>query len=318
MKIAMLEPLAVSAECLEREAEIFKKAGHEVFLTLKPLLDSQKLEAAKDADVLIIANSPLPAGLLESSPKVKMISVAFTGVDHLPAAEVKARGITVSNSQGYATIPVAELVFGAAITLLRNVIPCDAAARAGKTKDGLVGTELYGKRLGIIGFGAIGRSVAKIGQAFGCETVAFDVSLEGEAGSLVEGTKILELDDILATSDIISLHVPLTPQTRGLIGKEKLGLIKKTAVLINMARGPVVDSQALADALNNGDIAGAALDVFDVEPPLPLSEPLLGAKNTVLTPHIGFASKESMVRRAGIAFGNISAWLAGEPRNVSI
>jgi D-3-phosphoglycerate dehydrogenase len=316
MKIAMLEPLAVSLECLEKEAAPLREAGHEVAFALKPLTDFEKLEAAKGADVLIIANSPLPAGLLESSPEVKMISVAFTGVDHLQASEIRKRGIIVSNSQGYATTPVAELVFGAAIAALRNIALCDQAARSGKTKDGLVGSELRGKTFGIVGLGAIGKEVAKIAKAFGCEIVAYDNA--AEVGSEIEGAKILALDDVLRESDIVSLHVPLTSETKGLIGKEKLALMKKSAVLVNMARGPVVDSQALAGALNNGDLAGAAVDVFDAEPPLPKSEPLLSAKNTVLTPHIGFASKESMVRRAGIAFGNVSAWLAGSPRNVSI
>jgi D-3-phosphoglycerate dehydrogenase len=314
MKIVMLEPLAVQSEYLEQLAKPFIAAGHSVSLTTTPLSDAEKLERSKDADAIIIANGALSPQLVDAAQNLKYISVAFTGVDHVPEANIKAKQIVVSNAQGYATISVTELVFGGLIAALRNIIPCDAATRSGKTKDGLVGTELYGKVFGIVGFGAIGRSVGKIALAFGCRVVAYDPSLQ--VGSETDDVPAVELDALLQVSDIISLHLPLTEETKHLINKERLSLLKKTAVVVNQARGPVVDSQALADALNSGSIAAAVIDVFDQEPPIPESQPLLHAKNTVLTPHVGFASKESMIRRADIAFGNVQAWLDGKPINV--
>jgi D-3-phosphoglycerate dehydrogenase len=306
MKIAMLEPLAVEQEYLDKLAKPFIEAGHKVSLTTKPLSPEEKLEQAKDADAIIIANSPLAPELVDAAANLKYISVAFTGVDHVPEKNVKAKNIVVSNAQGYATVSVTELVFGATITALRNIIPCDAATRAGKTKDGLVGTELYGKTFGIVGFGAIGRSVGKIAVAFGCNVIAYDPFLK--VGEKSDGVPAVELNELLKTSDIISLHLPLTDETRHLINKERLAAIKSSAVIINQARGPVVDSEALAEALNTGKIAAAVVDVFDQEPPIPSSQPVLHAKNTVLTPHVGFASKESMIRRADIAFDNVKAW----------
>ncbi|WP_313183418.1 NAD(P)-dependent oxidoreductase [Lacrimispora sp.] len=316
MKIAMLEPLAVEAAYLEKLAKPFIEAGHSVSLTTKSLTQEEQLELAKDANAIIIANSPLSPELVDAAKNLKMISVAFTGVDHVPAANVKAKNILVSNAQGYATVSVTELVFGSAIAALRNIIPCDAATREGRTKDGLVGTELFGKTFGIVGFGAIGRSVGKIALAFGCSVQAYDPFLK--VGEVYDGVPAVELEELLKTSDIISLHLPLTEETHHLINKERLALLKKSTVLINQARGPVIDSEALATALNTGQIAAAVIDVFDQEPPIPDSQPLLHAKNTVLTPHIGFASKESMIRRADIAFENVQAWLDGEPINVKL
>ncbi|MDR1541522.1 MAG: hydroxyacid dehydrogenase [Clostridiales bacterium] len=314
MKIAMLEPLAVEASYLKELAKPFEDAGYEVSLALKPLSEEEKAIASKDADAIIIASAPLSSALVENAQNLKMISVAFTGVDHVPAQKINEKGIIVSNAQGYATVSVTELVFGSAIAAMRNIIACDEACRSGKTKDGLVGVELYGKTFGIVGYGAIGRSVGKIAAAFGCKVIAYDPFLK--AGEKCSEAEYCDLDDLLRKSDIVSLHLPLTDDTKHLINKEKLALMKKTAVLINQARGPVVDSSALAEALNSGSIAAAAIDVFDQEPPLPESQALLHAKNTVLTPHVGFASKESMVRRAAIAFENVQAWLDGKPINV--
>jgi D-3-phosphoglycerate dehydrogenase len=314
MKIAMLEPLAVEIEYLEELAKPLKEAGHSVSLTTQVLTPEEKLERTKDADAIIIANSTLAPELVDAAKNLKMISVAFTGVDHVPEKNIKEKNILVSNAQGYATVAVTELVFGAAITALRNIIPCDEAVRAGRTKDGLVGTELYGKTFGIVGFGAIGRSVAKIALAFGCHCIAYEPTLK--VGEISDGVLAVELDELLKVSDIISLHLPLTEQTHHLINKERLALIKKSALLINQARGPVIDSVALKEALNSGQIAAAVIDVFDQEPPIPETQPLLHAKNTVLTPHIGFASKESMVRRAAIAFDNVKGWIDGKPINV--
>ncbi len=174
-------------------------------------------------------------------------------------------------------------------------------------------TDLFGKTLGVIGTGAIGKRVAEIGLAFGCKVIAYNRS---ENKDLVnQGVIYKPLEDILKESDIATIHLPLTKDTRGLINAEKLNLMKKNALLINTARGPIVDNEALSEALKSGQLGGAGIDVFDMEPPLPLEYPLLNSPNTVLTPHIGFATKEAMQRRAKITFENIIRWIEGNPQN---
>ena len=153
--------------------------------------------------------------------------------------------------------------------------------------------------------------MARIANAFGCEVLAYSRTVRN-----VEGVKYVDLDTLLSTCDIVSLHTPLTDQTRGMIGKEQFAKMKKNAVLINTSRGPVVDEEALAQALNDGVIAGACVDVFKEEPPLDPSKPLLSAKNILVTPHVGFATKEALVKRAVIVFDNIVAFLDGKPQNV--
>ncbi|MDR1536618.1 MAG: hypothetical protein LBU32_01230 [Clostridiales bacterium] len=186
----------------------------------------------------------------------------------------------------------------------------------GKDQRWPAGTELFGKTFGIVGFGAIGKGVAKVAQAFGRKAVAYEKGKN--PGDSMDVVEFATLDGFLSESDTASLHVPLVDEARGLINKVRLSLMKSAALLINAARDPIVDSQVLADALNNDKLAGAVIDVFDAEPPLPASQPLLHAKNTVLAPPVGFDSKESMIRRAGITFGHISAWISGKPVNVKL
>ncbi|WP_455631815.1 NAD(P)-dependent oxidoreductase [Megamonas sp.] len=171
--------------------------------------------------------------------------------------------------------------------------------------------ELCKKRFGIIGAGAIGLKTARLAEAFGCEVYAYSRTPKN-----IEGMKFVGLDELLATCDIVSVHVPLTPQTKDLINAENIVKMKPNAILINTARGPVVNAKALADALRNGTIAGAGVDVFDVEPPLAEDNPLLDVPHTVLTPHIGFATQEAMQKRAVIAFDNIKKYLEGKPQNI--
>jgi len=311
----MLEPLGIAENEVMNYAKPLVEKGHEfVLCSEKPGSEEEILSMASSADVLLIANSPLRANVIKSASNLKMISVAFTGVDHVDMKACREKGILVSNSQGYSTIAVAELVFGLIINLLRNVVPCDCATRQGRTKDGLVGNELFGKTLGVVGTGAIGLRVAQIGKAFGCRLLAHSRTRNPEAENL--GMEYVTLEELLSESDIVSLHTPLTEETRNLIDRDKLNLMKPSGILINTSRGAVVDSCALADALNSGRIAGAGIDVFEMEPPIPGDHPLAQAKNVVLTPHIAFATKESLSRRAEIAINNISAWLDGKPQNV--
>lgn len=265
-------------------------------------------ERSRDADVIMLANMPLAPSVLEEAKSLKFIDVAFTGVNHIPMAEAKKRGIAVSNASGYATQAVAELCIRFMIQLLRNVNKTEERCRNGGTKEGLVGRLLWGKTVGIVGAGAIGKRVAALCKAFGCTVLAYNKSTVSDP-AIVEQ---VSLEVLLNRADIVSLHCPLTADTKGMIGREQLALLKKSALLINTARGGVLDAVALAEALENGSIAGAACDVFETEPPLTADHPLLHCPNTIVTPHIAFASVESMEQRADIVFNNLYAWLDGK------
>lgn len=312
MNIVMLESLAVSEEILNSYVKPLEEAGH-TFRAYEKSSDVEVLkEESRDADILILANMPLKQEVIRNCSHLKFIDVAFTGVDHVDLNAVKEMGAALSNASGYSNESVAELTLGMMLSLLRNVPQVDARCREGKTKDGLVGFELKGKTVGIIGTGAIGQRTAQLCSAFGCKVIAYNGFSKKENS---ERITYLPLKEMLEQADIVALHCPLTEQSRHLINEETIGYMKKSAILINAARGQVVDSDALAKALNDGRIAGAGIDVFEVEPPLQTDHPLLHAKNTIVTPHVAFATKESMEIRAEIVFRNIDQWLKGEQIN---
>ena len=313
MKIAIMESLGINEQELKACMAPFEQEGHSFSIFEKTTDVATLIEQAKDADVMILANMPMPAAVLENCPNLKFVDIAFTGVDHVAMDVVRSRGITASNASGYSNEAVAELGVGMVIGLLRNIPQVEARCREGKTKDGLVGCELKGKTVGIIGLGKIGKRSAELYHAFGCEILASSRSVHADYPDYIRQVSRQEL---LEQSDVVILHCPLNDSTRGMIDKAALESMKPTAVLVNLARGPVVKTQDLADALNSDVIAGAAIDVFDKEPPLSLDEPLLHAKNTIVTPHIAFASKESMSLRARIVFENLRCWLDGNPVNV--
>ena len=312
MKLVIIEPLGVEQEkllsmaqkALPRDLEI-------VYYDTRVTGTAELIERGKDADIIAVSNLPMNSEVIEGCRNLKLLSVAFTGVDHIAMDTCRKNGVMVCNCAGYSTVAVADLVFGLIIDLYRNIIPCNEAVRNEGTKDGLVGFELEGKKFGVVGTGAIGLRVAKIAQAFGCEVYAYSRTKRE-----IEGIRYVSLDELLSACDIISLHTPLTPETKGLIGKKELEQMKPSAILINTARGPVVDSEALAEALNTGRIAGAGIDVFENEPPVKKEHPLLNAKNVVATPHVAFATKEALVKRAVIVFDNVAKWLKDEPQNV--
>ncbi len=312
MKLVILEPLGVEEEKLLALAE--EKLGNraEIVYYDTRVTDPDTLAGrAEDADIAVISNLPFKKEVMERCPKLKMLSVAFTGVDHVDMDYCHERGILVSNCAGYSNTAVSELVFGLALSLYRRIIECDRAVRAGKDKTGLVGLELSGKKFGIIGMGAIGTRTAQLAKAFGCEVLGFNRSPRQ-----IEGVRMTDLDTLLSECDIVSLHVPLTDETKGLIGERELSLMKPDAVLINTARGPVVDSRALAAALKEGRLAGAAVDVYETEPPIAQDHPLLTAPNVTATPHVAFATKEALYQRAAIVFDNVAGYLEGRPKNV--
>lgn len=311
MKIVMIEPINISMMKIEEYRQRFEAEGHQLTAYSNRSEDeAEMIKRAEVADILIITNQSLSAEVINACPNLKMISIAFTGFDHLAMEACRENDILVSNASGYANQAVAELVFGLTIDLMRNIKDSDQAVRAGKTRAGLIGNELAGKNFGIIGFGSIGQKTAQIADAFGCK-ILVDDHKEHQLG-----VEYLPIADLMQKSDIVSLHVPLKDSTVNLIDAEKIAMMKKSAILINTARGPVVNSQALAESLNNEEIAGAGIDVFEMEPPIPAGHPLLNAKNTILTPHTAFATEEAFLKRGEIVFANIEKWLAGKPQNI--
>lgn len=312
MKLVIIEPLGVDDEKLLSMAGEALPDSVEIQYYNTRVTDTETLiERGKDADIIAVSNLPLNADVIRGCENLKMLAVAFTGVDHIAMDVCREKGITVCNCSGYSNAAVADLVFGMIVALYRNLPACGQAVRNGGTKDGLIGFELEGKKFGVVGTGAIGLKVAAVAQAFGCQVYAYSRTKKD-----IPGITYVDLDTLLSTCDIISLHTPLNDGTRGMIGKAQLDLMKPNALLINTSRGPVVDSAALADALNSGKIAGAGIDVFEGEPPIAKDHPLLTAKNVIATPHIGFATKEALVKRAVIVFDNIVKWMDGTPQNV--
>lgn len=311
-KIVIMESLGISAEELALRKKPFEEKGH-CFAEFPRTTDIPTLIAqAKDADAMILANMPMPGDVIRGCEKLKFMDVAFTGVDHVDLAAAREKGIAVSNASGYSNEAVAELVLGMALNILRNISAVENRCRAGQTKDGLVGSELKGKTVGIIGFGKIGSRSAELFHAFGCRILAQSRSHKENAPDYVQQ---VSQEELLKQSDIVVLHCPLNDSTRGMINAEKIAMMKPSSILINVARGPVVVARDLADALNKGTIAAAGIDVFDKEPPLGAEEPLLNCRNCLVTPHVAFATRESMSLRAEIVFDNLAAWMNGVQKN---
>lgn len=313
MKIVLLESLGVSEETLTACAKPLTDAGHTFVAYPKDTDPQVQIERAKDADILMIANMPLSGEVILACKNLKFIDVAFTGVDHVDLDAAKEMGVKVSNAAGYSTQAVAEIALCMMLSLLRNIPQVEQRCRQGQTKDGLVGCELRGKTVGIVGAGAIGCRTAELCHAFGGKVLGYKRHVTGKEPSFIE---FVSLDELLQKSDIVSLHCPINEESKHLINAQSIDKMKQGAYLINTARGPVVDSQALADALNSGYLSGAGIDVFEKEPPLSTDHPLLHSKNTIVTPHVAFASAESMIARAQIVFDNIQSYLDGNQKNI--
>lgn len=311
-KIVIMESLGISAEELAARKAPFEAQGH-VFVDYPKTTDPAKLiEEAKDADAMILANMPMPADVLRKCDKLKFIDVAFTGVDHVGLDAAKEKNIAVSNASGYSNEAVSELVIGTTLSLARNLRSVEDRCREGKDKTGLVGWEIKGKTVGIIGLGKIGTRTAELFHAFGATVLA---QSRTHHDGIAEYIEQVTQEELLRRSDIVVLHCPLNDSTRGMINAEKLAMMKPTALLVNVARGPVVVEKDLAAALENGVIAGAAIDVFDKEPPLDTASPILHAPNCIVTPHVAFATQQSMSLRAEIVFDNLAKWMEGHQIN---
>ncbi|MCC6293833.1 MAG: D-2-hydroxyacid dehydrogenase [Bryobacterales bacterium] len=267
------------------------------------------------AEIVFTNKTALTAEVFAATPTLRYAGVLATGYNIVDVAAARARGITVTNIPTYGTASVAQHAFALLLELTQHVGLHDQAVRGGEwsrspdwcfSKTPLV--ELSGKTLGIVGYGRIGRATAAIGRAFGMRIVAADARQEGD------GAEWRGIDELLGESDAVSLHCPLTPETNGLMNAARLRLMKPTAFLLNTSRGPLIVNQDLADALNAGVIAGAGLDVLDVEPPQH-GNPLIGAKNCIVTPHMAWATREARARLMDIAVENLRAFLSGVPVN---
>lgn len=272
----------------------------------------------QDATIAITNKVPLRAADLERLPQLKMIAIAATGSDIVDLAACRARGIVVSNIRDYAGASLPEHVFALILALRRNLLAYRADLEAGRWQaserfcllDHPI-ADLAGSRLGLAGYGALGKAVAKLGRAFGMRVSVY-------TRTPVTDPEVANVgwDELLASSDVLSLHLPLNEQTRNLIGATELVRMKRSALLINTARGGIVDETALADALSGGVIAGAGFDVLSKEPPT-AGNPLLDLRlpNFILTPHTAWASGQAMQVLADQLIGNIEAFVAGQPRN---
>lgn len=310
MTISLLEPLGIQKDLLESFAAEMQDAGHRFTAhDTKASSVEELIQRSQGQEIIMIANTPYPREVIAANPQIKMIAVAFTGVDHVDLAACKEAGIVVTNCAGYSDQAVAEHVLGLTLAHLRKIVACDRATRSGKGSAGLMGSEIAGKTVGIIGYGRIGSHTARLFAAFGARVLAW--SRTEKRDSTVTFTS---LEELLGQSDIVSLHLPSTEETHHLMGREELSLLKEGALFINCARGPIVDTEALAALLAEGRIS-ASLDVFDSEPPLATEYPLLTTPNTLLTPHVAYLTKEAMARRAVIEFENVRSFLTGNVQN---
>ena len=260
---------------------------------------TEMLAGLADCDALIVRNrTQVNAEVLSHAPKLRVVGRLGVGLDNIDVAACKARGIEVIPATGANALAVAEYVIGTAMMLLRGAYQSSAAVGEGKWPRGPLsnGRETAGKTMGIVGFGGIGQLTAKLAQGLGMLTVAYDPMIADNAAVWhAHNTTCMTLDELLATSDVVTLHVPLLDATRGLINASRLAAMKPDAILINTARGGIVDEAALAAALKANKLGGAALDVFDEEP-LKAGSPLAGCPNLILTPHIAGVTKEANTR----------------------
>ncbi|WP_297464852.1 D-2-hydroxyacid dehydrogenase [Thermococcus sp.] len=288
----------VAAPLHEKAIEILKKAGFEVVYEEYP--DEDRLvELVRDVDAIIVRSKPkITRRVIEAAPKLKVIGRAGVGLDNIDLEAAKERGIKVVNSPGASSRSVAELVFGLLFAVARKIAFADRKMREGVwAKKQCMGIELEGKTIGVVGFGRIGYQVAKIANAFGMKVLLYDPYPDEKRAMEVGGT-FVSLEDLFKESDVVTLHVPLVESTYHLVNEDRLRLMKPRAILINAARGAVVDTNALVKALGEGWIYGAGLDVFEEEP-LPKDHPLTKLDNVVLTPHIGASTEEAQMR-AGV------------------
>ena len=315
MKIVMLDRNSVG---MDMDVSIFERLGE---FEAHDVADRESCkEWIKDANVVIFNKSRMDEDMLKNAPDVQLLCVTATGFDNIDLEYAKSRNIAVTNVRNYSTPAVAQHTFALALYVLEKIGYYDNYVKSGAYSNQLGFSnfdekynELEGKTWGIIGLGNIGKRVASIAKAFGCNVIFYSASGTNETKEYER----VDLDTLLKESDILSLHCPLTDRTRNLINKESLGKMKSTAILVNVARGPVVNDADLYEALENGTIAGAGLDVLGVEP-MEKTNPLgkiQDSRKLLITPHMAWASVEARTRCLEEVYKNIEAFIAGETRN---
>ena len=272
------------------------------------------LERIADAEAVVNIRSSIEfdEDVFAACPKLRALSLWGTGTDHVDLSAAKKHGVIVTNTPGVSAVAMAEHALTLMLAVARDIPRIDAKTRKGAWPRGFV-TQLHGKTLGVVGLGAIGMQTARIAKGIGMRVIAW-TRTPGEKPLAELGIKLVDLAELYRQSDVVSLHVRLTPETTAMVGRQELATMKSTAILVNTARGPVVDEAALLEALRNETIAGAGLDVFDQEP-LPEGHPLGDASNVVLTPHSGGVTAEALETGLRMAVDNVFAVLRGKPMN---
>lgn len=292
--------------------ELLAAKGYDITRERGPLPESRMLELAGDFDAFLCGDDVITRAVIEKSlPRLKVLAKYGIGLDKMDVAAATENKVPVTFCPGVNHTTVAEHTFGLLLAIYRDIVEQANFSRDGKWKR-LTGHELMGKTIGIAGLGRIGKEVATRARAFGMNVLGYDLYWDEAFAQQHAIERITDVDDLIRRSDVISLHMNLTPETRGFINAERLKLFKKNAVLLNCARGELVDSKALAEALNAEQIAGYGADVLDEEPPK-ADHPLLKARRTVITPHIGSRTYESVVRQATMAAQNMINILEGQP-----
>lgn len=316
MKIVVLDGYTLNPGDLSWDG--FKSIGDIEVYNRTPA--EKVIQRSQGAEIVLTNKTPLTEEFFNNMPNLKYVGVLATGYNVVDINAASKKNVVVTNIPTYGTKSVAQMVFALLLELLHHVQKHNDAVKEGAWSEGpdfcfwnypLV--ELADKTMGIIGFGRIGQQVAKIAEAFGMKIIAYNPRRKDQSN--LSNFRWVDLSELLSESDVVSLHCPLFEETKGIINKDSLVKMKKTAILINTSRGPLVVEQDLADALNNGVIAGAGLDVLSVEPPSK-DNPLIFANNCIITPHIAWATKEARVRLMDIAIDNLNAFLAGKPVNV--
>lgn len=316
MKIVVLDGFTLNPGDLSWEG--IEKLGD---LTIYDRTTLEEIEnRAYECEIIFTNKTPLSMETLKKLPKLKYIGVLATGYNVVDVKAAIELGIIVTNTPAYGTTSVAQFVFALILEICHHVGEHNETVKEGtwtNSKDFSFWNypliELYGKTMGIIGMGRIGMASAKIALAFGMKVLAYNPSKDRSLES--DSFKYVELDQLYAEADVVNLHCPLNDNTSGIINKESISKMKRGVIIINTSRGPLIVEQDLADALNSGKVAGAAVDVLSTEPALK-SNPLMKAKNCLITPHIAWAPKESRQRLMDIAVNNLVQFIGGTPINV--
>ena len=316
MKLALLDDyqkVALKSADWKRLKGVEVSAFHEPFTSVE---DAAKQLAPFDMLCLLRERTAFPRALIERLPNLKFVALTGIRAGSLDSAALAQRKIPVSNTRsGNSTYLTSELAWGLIINAARDMAKAERNMRSGKWHEGLApGIGLQGKRLGVIGLGKIGARVAAVGKALMMDVVAWSQNLTAEKAA-EGGAALVSKETLLSTSDVISLHLVLSDRTRGIVGAKEIAMMKPSAILVNVSRGPLIDEKAMIDALKNGRLGHAALDVYDREP-LPADHPLRKMDNVTLSPHLGYVNDDNLKMFYGDALENIEAFLAGKPIRV--